>query len=102
MWIDSAGKNLGANYNHIGNLAAGTVIDCFVKKHNFKIIAKNNHCNFTPIDKNQYFFFAIEGNCKVKLVYPYTKWSIFVRHILNLWSLEILRDINLAFSTVNR
>jgi hypothetical protein len=73
MYIDSVGKCKGVQYNHIGGLAANVVVDCFQKKNNFRIVSKNNNAIFNLGDKNYYFFFVLEGNCKVKITYPFIK-----------------------------
>lgn len=72
-YIDSAGKSKGAQYNHIGAFAVTTSIDFFVKKNNFRIVSKSNVSIINLAHKNYYFFFAIEGNTKVQITYPYVK-----------------------------
>lgn len=49
-----------------------------MKKNNFRIICKNNNAIMNLSDKNYYFFFAMEGNCKIKIVYPYYKWLLSI------------------------
>ena len=73
MYLDSTGKNKGMQYNHLGVIQANYSIDCFVKKNNFRMVCKNNNAIINLADKNYYFFFALEGNIKVKIVYPFNK-----------------------------
>ena len=73
FYIDSAGKSKGVQYNHLGVMAVNNTIDFFVKKNNFRIVCKNNNAIMNLGDKNYYFFIAMEGNCKVKVTYPYYK-----------------------------
>ena len=73
MYIDSTGKQKGAQYNYIGALAVNSIIDFFVKKNNFRATSKNNNSIITLPDKNYFFFFAMEGKCKIKITYPYYK-----------------------------
>jgi len=73
MYIDSTGKSKGTQYSHITTLTSGIVIDCFMKKNNFRVSGKNGNALFSPTDKNYRFFFAMEGFCQLKITYPYTK-----------------------------
>lgn len=72
-YIDSAGQSKNVQYNHIGVIQANQNVDCFVKKNNFRILCKNNNAIMNLSDKNYYFFFAMEGNCKIRITYPYYK-----------------------------
>ena len=78
MYVDSFGKSKGTQYNHVGAIVLNQVVDCFLKKNNFRILCKNNNAIINLNDKNYYFFFAMEGDCKIKITYPYFKWFIFV------------------------
>lgn len=49
------------------------IIDFFVKKNNLRAVCKNNNAIFNLADKNACFFFALEGNTKIKITYPYVK-----------------------------
>lgn len=73
MYIDSMGKSKSVQHNHIGVMQANGTIDFFVKKNNFRITCKNNNAIMNLGDKNYYFFFAMDGNCKIKLTYPFGK-----------------------------
>jgi len=73
MYVDSAGKSKLAQYNHIGVMAATNTIEFYVKRGNFRISCKSNNAIINLGDKNYYFFFAMEGGCKLKLTYPYSK-----------------------------
>jgi hypothetical protein len=73
LYLDSTGKQKGAQYSHIPNLQANNVIDFFLKKQNFRVNCKNNTALFNLNDKKYCFFFVMEGNCKFRLTYPYTK-----------------------------
>jgi len=73
MYVDSIGKSKGVQYNHLGAIVVNHVIDFFLKKNNFRIVCKNNNAIMNLADKNYYFFFALEGNCKIKITYPYYK-----------------------------
>lgn len=73
FYIDSAGKSKGVQYNHIGVMAVNNTIDFYVKKNNFRLTCKNNNAIMNLGDKNYFFFFVLEGNCKVKITYPYYK-----------------------------
>ena len=74
MYIDSTGKSKLVQHNHLGVLVVNNIIDFFVKKNNFRILCKNNNAIVNLNDKNYYFFFAMEGGCKLKLTFPYLKW----------------------------
>ena len=71
MYIDSAGKSKSVQHNHIGMLAVNQALDFFVKKNNFRIVCKNNNSIMNLADKNYYFFFVMEGGCKIKITYPF-------------------------------
>jgi hypothetical protein len=71
MFVDSAGKSKSVQHNHIGVFQANSILDFFVKKNNFRIVCKNSNVIMNMADKNYYFFFAIEGNCKIKITYPF-------------------------------
>jgi hypothetical protein len=73
MYVDSLGKSKAVQHNYLGVLPANSIIDFFVKKNNFRINCKNNNSLMNLMDKNYYFFFALEGNCKIKLTYPHAK-----------------------------
>jgi hypothetical protein len=73
MYVDSAGKSKLVQHNHIGVMVVNNVIDFFVKKNNFRILCKNNNAIINMSDKHYYFFFAMEGNCKIRITYPYNK-----------------------------
>lgn len=73
FYVDSSGKSKGVQYNHIGVLTSGSIIDCFLKKNNFRMVCKNNNAIMNLGDKNYCFFFAMEGNCKIKVTYPFLK-----------------------------
>jgi hypothetical protein len=73
QYLDSAGKNKGAQTNFITNLAVNSIIDFFVKKNNLRAVCKNNNAIFNLADKNMCFFFVLEGNAKLKITYPYVK-----------------------------
>lgn len=73
MYVDSAGKSKSVQHNHIGAIQVNSSIDIFVKKNNLRILCKNNNAIINLPDKNYYFFFALDGNCKIKLTYPFGK-----------------------------
>lgn len=73
MYIDSAGKSKAVQHNHIGLMVVNNVLDFYVKKNNFRILTKNNNAIMNLEDKNYYLFFAMEGECKLKITYPYNK-----------------------------
>lgn len=71
MYVDSTGKSKSVQHNHIGVFQANSILDFFVKKNNFRIVCKNSNVIMNMADKNYYFFFAIEGNCKIRITYPF-------------------------------
>lgn len=73
QYLDSAGKNKGAQTNYITTLGLNSIIDFFVKKNNLRAVSKNNNAIFNLGDKNTCFFFVLEGNVKLKITYPYVK-----------------------------
>lgn len=73
QYLDSAGKNKGAQTNYIANLANNSIVDFFVKKNNLRAVCKNNNAIFNLGDKNTCFFFVLEGPAKLKITYPYVK-----------------------------
>lgn len=73
MWLDSLGKHKGDQYSHITAISVNHIIDFFVKKQNFRVTCKNNNALFSLTDKKWCFFFALEGNCQIKITYPYNK-----------------------------
>ncbi len=52
-------------------MALNHVLDFFVKKNNFRIVCKNNNAIMNLADKKYYFFFVMEGGCKIKITYPF-------------------------------
>jgi hypothetical protein len=73
QYLDSAGKNKGAQSNYIPTLGVNAIVDFFIKKNNLRAVCKNNNAIFNLGDKNVCFFFAFEGSAKVKITYPYVK-----------------------------
>jgi hypothetical protein len=73
QYLDSAGKNKGAQSNYVTALTVNCIIDFFIKKNNLRAVCKNNNAIFNLGDKNTCFFFALEGSAKVKITYPYVK-----------------------------
>lgn len=73
QYIDSAGKNKGAQSHHITNLGQNMIIDFFIKKNNLRAVCKNNTSIINLNDKSVCFFFVLEGNTKIKITYPYLK-----------------------------
>ncbi len=73
QYLDSLGKNKGAQTNFITNLTINSIVDFFVKKNNLRAVCKNSNAIFNLADKNVCFFFVLEGNVKLKITYPYVK-----------------------------